>query len=428
MTQSHQQNAPKPSSIDWLTLVIYYVFVVAGLLCIYASVYKENHPHIYDTGMNYGKQLIWIGLSSFIGLLILLVDEKFFYAFAYALYGIAIGLLVAVLVVGTAVKGSNSWIEIGGFRLQPAEFAKFATALALAKYLSGFNIRFKERKVQFISIGLILLPMAIILLQNETGTALVFGAFVFMLYREGLPGYFLFIGFMVALMGVLALVMPSLYLNISILIMAAILILFIRRNRQNIFIVISVTLLFIAFVSSVSYIFENVMQPHQKSRINVLLGKEVDMKGAGYNVQQSKIAIGSGGLLGKGFLEGTQNKFRFVPEQSTDFIFCTIGEEFGFVGSVAFIIAYVFLLWRILYLAERQRYKFNRIYGYCVASILFFHFSINIGMTLGLLPVIGIPLPFFSYGGSSLLSFTILLFIFIRLDANRINELRGAFE
>jgi rod shape determining protein RodA len=427
MTPS-QQSTPKPASIDWLTLVIYYAFVIVGLLCIYASVYKEDHPYIYDTSMNYGKQLIWIGLSSFVGLLILLVDEKFFYAFAYAIYGIAIGLLVAVLIAGTAVKGSNSWIEIGGFRLQPAEFAKFATALALAKFLSGFNIHFKERRVQVISIGLILLPMAIILLQNETGTALVFGAFIFMLYREGLPGYFLFIGFMIALMGVLALVIPPLWLIISITILAGAMMLFIRRNRQNILIVVAGALFFIGFVSSVNYIFENVMQPHQKSRINVLLGKEVDMKGAGYNVQQSKIAIGSGGLMGKGFLEGTQNKFRFVPEQSTDFIFCTIGEEFGFLGSVGFIMAYVFLLWRILFLAERQRYKFNRIYGYCVAAILFFHFTINIGMTLGLLPVIGIPLPFFSYGGSSLLSFTILLFIFIRLDANRINELRGSFE
>lgn len=427
MIQSQQQN-PKPFSIDWLTIVIYYVFVIAGLLCIYASVYKEDHPFIYDTGMNYGKQLIWIGLSSFIGLLILLVDEKFFYAFAYALYGISIGLLVAVLVIGTAVKGSNSWIEIAGFRLQPAEFAKFTTALALAKFLGGFQIKFSDKKVQYISFGLILLPMVIILLQNETGTALVFGAFIFMLYREGLPGYFLFIGFMIALMGVLALVLPVLYLIIAVTAIALLMLLFIRRNRQNILIVFGVALAFIIYVSSVNYMFEHVMQPHQKSRINVLLGKEVDLKGAGYNVQQSKIAIGSGGLYGKGFLQGTQNKFRFVPEQSTDFIYCTIGEEFGFIGSVGFIILYMFLLWRVLFLAERQRYKFNRIYGYCVAAILFVHFTINIGMTLGLLPVIGIPLPFLSYGGSSLLSFTILLFILVRLDANRVNELRGAFE
>ncbi len=383
---------------------------------------------IYDLTQNYGKQLMWICLSSFIGLLILLVDEKFFYAFAYPIYIFTILLLLAVLAFATTVKGSASWIEIGGFRMQPAEFAKFGASLALARYLSGFNIKFNDRKTQLIAGGMIVLPMIIILLQNETGGALVFAAFVFMLYREGLPGYFLFIGFMMGLFAVLALIVPSLYLVIAIAVLALLFILVIRRNRQNLLIVAGVTLVAMAYVSSIGYVFENVMQPHQKSRINVLLGKEVDLKGAGYNVQQSKIAIGSGGLMGKGFLEGTQNKFRFVPEQSTDFIFCTIGEEYGFIGSCVFILLYMLLLWRILIMAERQRQKFNRIYGYCVASILFFHFAINIGMTLGLVPVIGIPLPFFSYGGSSLLSFTILLFIFIRLDANRQNELRGSFE
>ncbi len=427
MIQSHQ-GTPKPTSFDWLTLIIYYIFVTAGLLCIYASVFQEDHPLIYDVGRNYGKQIIWIGVSSFIGLLILLVDEKFFYAFAYVIYGIAIALLIIVLLAGTSFRGSNSWIEIGGFRLQPAEFAKFATALALARYLGGFNIKFSDRRVQFISIGFILLPMAIILLQNETGTALVFGSFVFMLYREGLPGYFLFIGFMLALMTVLALLVPPIYLIISLSAIALLFLLFIKRNRQNILFVFGIAMVLIVYVSSVNYLFEHVMQAHQKSRINVLIGKEVDLKGAGYNVQQSKIAIGSGGLFGKGFLQGTQNKFRFVPEQSTDFIFCTVGEEFGFAGSVGFIIAYLFLLWRVLLIAERQKSKFNRVYGYCVASILFFHFTINIGMTLGILPVIGIPLPFLSYGGSSLLSFTILLFILLRLDANRVNELKGSFE
>ncbi len=426
MIQAQQQ--PKPSNVDWLTLALYYAFVITGLLCIYASVYKDTHPMIYDTEMNYGKQLIWIGISSFIGLLILMVDEKFFYAFSYPIYAITILLLLAVLAFATTVKGSSSWIEIGGFRMQPAEFAKFGTSLALARYLGGFNIKFKDRKVQYIAGAMILLPMVIILLQNETGSALVFGSFIFMLYREGLPGYFLFVGFMMGVLAVLALVFPSIYLVIAIAIIAALFTLVIRRNRQNLLIVAGVALLAMAYVSSIGYAFENILQPHQKSRINVLLGKEVDLKGAGYNVQQSKIAIGSGGFWGKGFLEGTQNKFRFVPEQSTDFIFCTIGEEYGFIGSVIFIILYMLLLWRILVMAERQRQKFNRIYGYCVASILFFHFAINIGMTLGLLPVIGIPLPFFSYGGSALLSFTILLFIFIRLDSNRQNELRGAFD
>jgi rod shape determining protein RodA len=423
-----QQQQPKPANIDWLTLVLYFVFVIGGLLCIYASVYKEDHPMIYDTSMNYGKQLIWIGLSLFIGVLILFVDEKFFYAFAYPIYGITLFLLVAVLLAGTTVKGSSSWIEIGGFRMQPAEFAKFGAALALAKYLSGFNIKFKERKTQIIAFAISFLPLFIILFQNETGSALVFGSFIFVLYREGLPGWILFLGFAVIVLSVLALLVPALYLCIAISVLAALFTLVIRRTKQNILIVIGVAAAMMVYVSSVDYVFENLLQAHQKSRINVLLGKEVDLKGAGYNVMQSKIAIGSGGFLGKGFLEGTQNKFRFVPEQSTDFIFCTIGEEYGFVGSLIFIVLYMLLLWRIVYLAERQRYKFNRIYGYSVASILFFHFLINIGMTLGLMPVIGIPLPFISYGGSSLLSFTILLFIFIRLDANKVNELRGAFD
>lgn len=383
---------------------------------------------IYDGSMNYGKQLVWIGLSVFLGILILFVDDKFFYAFAYPIYGISLFLLIAVLVFGTTVKGSSSWIEIGGFRMQPAEFAKFGAALALARYLSGYNIKFKERRTQIIAFTISFLPLLIILFQNETGSALVFGAFIFVLYREGLPGYFLFIGFMGIVFSVLALLIPSIYLVIVIGIMAGLFTLVIRRTRQSLLILAGVTLLVMGYVSVVGYAFENVLQPHQKSRINVLLGKEVDLKGAGYNVMQSKIAIGSGGFFGKGFLEGTQNKFRFVPEQSTDFIFCTIGEEYGFLGSLVFIVLYMLLLWRIIYLADRQRYKFNRIYGYSVASILFFHFLINIGMTLGLMPVIGIPLPFISYGGSSLLSFTILLFIFIRLDSNKVNELRGAFD
>ncbi len=391
-----QQQQPKPASIDWLTLVLYFVFILGGLLCIYASVYKEEHPLIFDTSMNYGKQVIWIGLSLFIGILILFVDEKFFYAFAYPIYGITLFLLIAVLLAGTTVKGSSSWIEIGGFRMQPAEFAKFGAALALAKYLSGFNIKFSDRKTQIIAGIISFLPLFIILFQNETGSALVFGSFIFVLYREGLPGWILFLGFAVIVLSVLALLVPPIYLIVAIGILAALFTLMIRRTRQNLLIVAGVAILMIGYVSSVDYVFENVLQAHQKSRINVLLGKEVDLKGAGYNVMQSKIAIGSGGFLGKGFLEGTQNKFRFVPEQSTDFIFCTIGEEYGFIGSLFFIMMYMLLLWRILFLAERQRYKFNRIYGYSVASILFFHFLINIGMTLGLMPVIGIPLPFIS--------------------------------
>ncbi len=420
---------PKPSRIDWLTLLIYAILVCFGLVCIYASVFKETHPHIWDTSQNYGKQLIWIGVSSIVGLMILVIDEKFFFAFAYFIYGFSIILLIAVLGFGTTVNGSSSWIEIGGFRMQPAEFAKFGTALALAKYLSGYNVNFeKNRKVQIISALLIFTPMLIILLQNETGSTLVFASFIFVLFREGLPGWILLAGFIFIVLSILALLYPPVYLIIGVSILAGIFLLLVRRTRSLVLITIGAVVVAGLFVSSIDYAFQNVLQAHQRSRINVLLGKNVDIKGAGYNVQQSKIAIGSGGLWGKGPLQGTQNKFRFVPEQSTDFIFCTIGEEYGFAGSVAFIGFYVFLLYRLLLMAERQRQKFNRIYGYSVVCILFFHFLINVGMTLGLMPVIGIPLPFISYGGSALLSFTILLFIFIRLDANRVNELRTAFD
>lgn len=422
------QQQPKPASIDWICLVLYVVFVFAGLLCIYASVYKETNPLIYDTSQNYGKQFMWIGISAFIGLLILLVDEKLFYAFAYGFFGLSIILLLATFAIGTEVKGSSSWIRIGGFQIQPAEFAKFGAALALAKFLSGYKVDFKEFKIKVIAIAIIVLPMLIILLQNETGSALVFGSFFLVLYREGLPGWILVVGVLIILLSILALLFPPLYIIIGLVAVGIGFLLLVKRTNLLIYISVAVLIVASGYVSVVNYAFENVLQKHQKTRINVLLGKEVDLKGAGYNVQQSKIAIGSGGFWGKGFLEGTQNKFRFVPEQSTDFIFCTIGEEYGFVGSFVFVLLYMFLLWRLLVMAERQRSKFNRIYGYSVASILFFHFVVNIGMTLGLMPVIGIPLPFFSYGGSALLSFTILLFIFIRLDANRVNELRGVFE
>jgi rod shape determining protein RodA len=419
------QQQPKPAHIDWISLTLYVVFVISGLLCIYASVFKETNPNIYDMDMNYGKQLLWIVISSFIALLILLVDEKLFYAFAYGFYGITIILLLATFVIGAEIKGSSSWIRIGGFQIQPAEFAKFGTALALAKFLSGYNINFKDLKVKLICYAIIALPMIIILLQNETGSALVFASFSLVLYREGLPGWLLLGGVGLAILAVLALLFPPLNIIIFLGVLAVIVLVFVRRTTLLIFLTIGVVAISSIYVSTVNYAFENVLQAHQRTRINVLLGKEVDLKGAGYNVQQSLIAIGSGGAFGKGYLEGTQNKFRFVPEQSTDFIFCTIGEEFGCLGSLIFVILYMLLLYRLLVMAERQRSKFNRVYGYSIIAILFFHFLINIGMTLGLMPVIGIPLPFFSYVGSALLSFTILLFIFIRLDANRVNELKS---
>jgi rod shape determining protein RodA len=326
--------------------------------------------------------------------MILVIDEKFFFAFAYFIYGFSILLLIAVLGFGTTVNGSSSWIEIAGFRMQPAEFAKFGTALALAKYLSGYNVNFENnKKVQIVSAFLILTPMLIILLQNETGSTLVFASFILVLFREGLPGWILLAGFILIVLSVLALLYPPIYIILVTTLLAGFFLLLVKRTRNLVLITIGAVVVAGLIVSSIDYAFQNVLQAHQRSRINVLLGKNVDIKGAGYNVQQSKIAIGSGGLWGKGPLQGTQNKFRFVPEQSTDFIFCTIGEEYGFAGSVIFIGLYMFLLYRLLLMAERQRQKFNRIYGYSVVCILFFHFLINVGMTLGVMPVIGIPLP-----------------------------------
>jgi rod shape determining protein RodA len=419
-----QESQLQSQHIDWLTLLIYTLFVLAGWINIYAAVYEADHASIFDISQNYGKQLIWIGVSAFIALMIMLVDDKFFYAFSYGLYGVMIVLNIAVLFFSKEVKGAHAWFEIGSFRLQPAEFAKFATALALARYMSHFDFSLGDRKHWAYVAAIILMPMGVILAQNDTGSALVYCSFVFVLYREGLPGWILFIGLALGIISVLALVMDPnilIYILIGLALVAAVLL---RASKQGMVLVAAVLITCVGLIKGIDYLFYK-LQPHQQQRINVLLGKEVDLKGAGYNVHQSKIAIGSGGLLGKGFLEGTQTKFNFVPEQSTDFIFCTVGEEYGFAGSATLILLFVVLFIRLIVVAERQRNKFNRIYGYCVASILFFHFTINIGMTIGLLPVIGIPLPFFSYGGSSLISFTVLLFILLRLDASRVYQLRG---
>jgi rod shape determining protein RodA len=347
-------------------------------------------------------------------------------------------MLIAVLLFGSDIKGARSWFKIGSFAIQPSEFAKFATGLALAKYLSTLNIKMQDIKTKVIASIIIGIPAVLILLQNDTGSTLVYASFVFVLYREGLSGNILLIGLYTAFLFVLSLLLrindftffENIVLSGDVLLMivlaaiAGIIIYNTRKVKKMWVIVTTALVLSVGLIYSVDYIFENVLEPHQSKRINVLLGIESDPHGAGYNVNQSLIAIGSGGFLGKGFLEGTQTKFDFVPEQSTDFIFCTIGEEWGFLGTFILVCIYVGLFLRLLFLAERQRSIFSRIYGYSVASILFFHFLINIGMTIGLAPVIGIPLPFISYGGSSLWSFTILLFIFVKLDAERINVLR----
>jgi rod shape determining protein RodA len=327
---------------------------------------------------------------------------------------------VVVLFFGTEIAGSKSWFQIGEFRLQPAEFAKFATNLALAHFLSALDFDKRKRKSQIIPVIILIIPALLILLQNDTGSAIVYASLVLVLYRQGLPGSILILGLAVVILTIMALLFNQLVVIAVIGILLAGFIFFIRRTLRNILTVTAIFIVATLFVLSVDYAFEKVLEDHQKTRINVLLGKQIDLKGAGYNVNQSKIAIGSGGFWGKGFLNGTQTKFNFVPEQSTDFIFCTVGEEWGFVGTFVVVLLYLLLCIRIILLAERQRSEFSRIYGYGVASILFFHFFVNIGMTIGLMPVIGIPLPFFSYGGSSLWAFTILLFIFIKQDSNRL--------
>lgn len=413
------------NNIDWITVLIYVVLVFIGWVNIYAAVYNEEHYIITDTTQKYGKQMIWIGLAFIVAISILIIQEKFYTAFAWLIFGFVLALNLAVPFLGREVKGSNSWFRFGAFGLQPAEFMKFATSLALAKFLSNQNIKIEQLKNTGIALIIMGVPFIIIQqLQNETGLAIVFVAFVFMLYREGLSVNYLLLGILSIVLFILALLINNLYLYIIIFSLCSAATLFIKRNRKNLLLVGSIALIACAMVKGTSTVYSH-MEPHQKVRIDVLLGRgEVDLKKEGYNVNQAKIAIGSGGFWGKGYLNGTQTKYNFVPEQDTDFIFCTVGEEWGFVGSSILIILQLTLIIRIIFMAERQRSPFSRIYGYCVASILFFHLTINVGMTLGLAPVIGIPLPFISYGGSSLLSFTILLFIFLKLDAHRLAILR----
>ena len=412
-------------NIDWITVLIYLVLMVMGWMNIYAAVYNEEHYVITDISQKYGKQLIWIITSIVLAIIILIIDENFYTAFAYLIFGIFIAANIAVPFLGREVKGSRSWFRFGDFGIQPAEFMKFATNLALAKFLSNQSIKIADYKNTLIALIIIGVPLIIIKqLQDETGLAIVFVAFIFTLYREGLSVNYLLLGFLAIVLFILALLINNIYLFVIIASLCLIAVLFVKRNGRNLFIIATVGIIACSMVKGTSMVYEH-MEPHQKVRIDVLLGRgTVDLKKEGYNVNQAKLAIGSGGFLGKGYLKGTQTKYDFVPEQDTDFIFCTVGEEWGFVGSTIVIILLLTLMIRVVFIAERQRSPFSRIYGYGVASVLFFHLTVNIGMTIGLAPVIGIPLPFFSYGGSSLWSFTILLFIFIKLDSHRLQILR----
>ncbi len=398
---------------------IYLFLVIFGWFNIYAAVYDENHTSIFDITQRYGKQMIWIVAAFLLVIVTLLLDPKLFSQFAYLIYAACLVVLIGVIFAGKEVSGSKSWFQIGNFALQPAEFAKMGTALAVAKYLSTQDLNMKSARTWITLIIIILLPAVLILLQKDTGSALVFIAFVIVFYRAGLNGYLVLALLLMPVLGVLALVMNKLILAGILLGVALILFLYTKKKFRHAFVILVLWLISVGFVYSVDYGFDHILKPHQRERVKVLLGQKTDLKGAGYNVNQSLIAIGSGKLFGKGYLQGTQTKYNFVPEQSTDFIFCTVGEEWGFLGSAAVIALYMWLLVRILSIAERQRSKFSKIYGYCVASIVFFHVVINVGMTLGLVPVIGIPLPFLSYGGSSLWAFTLLLFIFVRQDAHR---------
>jgi len=411
-------------NIDWVLVIMYLVLVLMGWMNIYAAVFNEEHSSIFDMSQNYGRQLIWIGSSLILALAILVIDGKFFAAFSYPIYAAIMVLVLFVLFVAKDVQGARAWIEIGSFKLQPSEFAKFATNMALAKYLSTLNIRMEDMRTKITAGIIVALPVALILLQNDTGSALVFCAFIFVLYREGLSQNVLIFGFLAGVLFVLTLMVSKMIL-LGVIVGAGILgYVLMRKTRKNLFAILLIVVMSAGVVFSVDYAYNKILQAHQRERIDILLGKKSDPKGAGYNVNQSLIAIGSGGLNGKGYLQGTQTKYDFVPEQSTDFIFCTVGEEWGFAGTTTVLLLFLALLYRIIFIAERQRSSYTRIYAYGVASILFFHIMINVGMAIGLAPVIGIPLPFFSYGGSSLWSFTILLFILIKLDSYRMYILR----
>jgi len=406
-------------NVDWITVLIYIALCAVGFVNIYASIYNPDKAVGFDFTSSYGKQLIYVITGLILGLSILLFDGRLFNVFAPFIYGVTILLLIVVLFVGRNVGGNQAWIPLGSFRLQPSEFAKFGTSLLLSRYVSTFNPKFRDLKTIAIAALIVLMPLMLIMLQPDTGSALVFLAFMFPLYREGLSGYFLLV-----FLGMIALFIADFLVPTSILITVIIAIgaLFIYANKRKQKLIITtvlVTVVAIAYLFVVRIAFDKVLQPHQRTRIELMLGLKTDNKGAGYNVIQSQIAIGSGQATGRGWLQGTQTKYGYVPEQSTDFIFSTVGEEWGFAGCAVVVGLYTFLLLRLVNMAERQRSTFSRVYGYSVACILFFHVFINVGMTIGIIPVIGIPLPLISYGGSSLWSFTILLFIFLKLDSNR---------
>ena len=461
------------NSIDKISILLYLALIIMGWFNIYAAVYNEERAGIFDLTQRYGKQFVWIIASIVLAIFVVIIDNRFYFFFSWFIYGVLTLLLLMVLFFGTEINGAKSWYEFGGINLQPSEFAKFGTSLALAGYLNTKRQELTKFNVIVPALGIMLFPALLTAFQPDMGSTVVYFSLFFVLFREGMSPYIFVSGLLMLVLFFLTLLLNNNYLTIALIIIALLLIWFATRKWKIaligsglivtiaaflylldhyvfksigteliLFISLVLTGLAIAYyiyskkagavlvvylfllgsviyINTVDYTFNNILAAHQKDRVNILLGIKSDLHKAGYNVNQSIISIGSGGFSGKGFLQGTQTKFKFVPKQSSDFIFCTIGEEWGFLGSLFLIGTYLFLLFRLIFLAERQRSVFSRIYGYCVVSILFTHIFINIGMAIGLVPVIGIPLPFFSYGGSSLWGFTILLFVFLRLDASR---------
>ena len=417
------KNQSVTNNLDWISIAIYITLVILGWLNIYSSSLSSvaQETSIFDFTQIYGKQFLFIILTIPLIFIVMSVEVKFYEKFSSVIYVIGLLSLAGLFVFGKTVKGQANWYSFGSFGVQPSEFVKAATALALAKYLSDVQINLKDLNRQIQVLGILFLPILLIV-PHDPGSALIYCIFILVLYREGLPSWYVWTGFIALILFVLALIVKPLILTLS----ALVIIIFIyyrsRMINRNWILSSLIFLMIGGFVFSVDYVFENVFKQHHRDRFNILLGKEVDMKGIGYNTNQSEIAIGSGGWFGKGYLEGTQTKGGFVPEQHTDYIFTTVGEEWGFLGCLFVMVLFVTLIIRVIYLAERQKTKFSRVYGYCVAGILFIHFFVNIAMVAGIFPTIGVPLPFFSYGGSGLWGFTILLFIFLKMDANKVNE------
>ncbi|MFD1094153.1 rod shape-determining protein RodA [Salegentibacter chungangensis] len=413
--------AKSAAGFDWITIFIYLALVCFGWANIYSATLGDASGSLLDLDQIYGKQALWIVMSLFLIVVILSIEAKFYQRFSSVIYIISLLSLIGLFVFGKTISGATSWYSFGGVSIQPSEFAKLATGLALAKYVSDIQTNIRKISHQVKAFIIIALPALIIIPQPDPGSAMVYAAFFFPLYREGLSGVYLALGLAGVSVFVLTLLVGPVWVTAGTVLIALLLFLMKKRKRPGRFLTVAVAALAIGLSFSVNYIFENVFEQRHRDRFNIVLGKEVDSRGIGYNTNQSEIAIGSGGWVGKGWTEGTQTKGHFVPEQHTDYIFSTVGEEWGFLGSAVVIVLFILLLLRLITMAERQKSQFNRIYGYSVAGIIFVHFMVNIGMVIGVFPTVGIPLPFFSYGGSGLWGFTILLFIFIKLDSDRMS-------